>query len=378
MLVCLLCVVAPGSSLADGDATTPAARDLSVAMDELRAAYDAWQENDREFKSLEKKAEASEVEVDEFSAFVEDLRGKVLDGCREVRELGGDPEGLGVGCRSLEQRPREASDATAKRETGGKTSRQARKAAETPAGEKTTAAETGEAKSTAENQGEQSNQLRPASDAPGDEARQASRSDDGPGVDSGRQSDPGLETRRARPSSAASSGGDQVPATMPPRQRPPVVPGSPARVDAPSLPQSESQAYQSQLKALEAELDGYLSTQLSKVREKAANRRQTQAQQSQASAGYGSEDGVGAAGSNGAWGGGESLSGAGMQPKEPGVGPGVQKDGSPPRWNLPPGVGDGSDDDVVARQLREAAQSETDPETRRRLWEEYKKYKDST
>ena len=36
---------------------------------------------------------------------------------------------------------------------------------------------------------------------------------------------------------------------------------------------------------------------------------------------------------------------------------------------------DGSDDDVVARQLREAAENETDPELRKRLWEEYRHYK---
>lgn len=38
-------------------------------------------------------------------------------------------------------------------------------------------------------------------------------------------------------------------------------------------------------------------------------------------------------------------------------------------------IPDGRDDDVVARQLREAAMKEQDPELRRRLWEEYKRYK---
>ena len=44
----------------------------------------------------------------------------------------------------------------------------------------------------------------------------------------------------------------------------------------------------------------------------------------------------------------------------------------------PPGMPVGSDDDVVARQLREAAEKETDPELRKKLWEEYKKYKRGT
>ena len=41
----------------------------------------------------------------------------------------------------------------------------------------------------------------------------------------------------------------------------------------------------------------------------------------------------------------------------------------------PPDVGDGNDDDVVARQIRKAAETEPDPELRKRLWDEYRKYK---
>ncbi len=36
----------------------------------------------------------------------------------------------------------------------------------------------------------------------------------------------------------------------------------------------------------------------------------------------------------------------------------------------------GSDDDVVARQLREAAEKETDPVLKEKLWDEYRKYKE--
>ncbi len=35
-----------------------------------------------------------------------------------------------------------------------------------------------------------------------------------------------------------------------------------------------------------------------------------------------------------------------------------------------------ADDDIVARQLREAAEQETDPEVKEKLWEEYRKYKE--
>lgn len=41
---------------------------------------------------------------------------------------------------------------------------------------------------------------------------------------------------------------------------------------------------------------------------------------------------------------------------------------------IPEDVGDGANDDVVARQLREAAMNERDPELREKLWEEYRRY----
>jgi len=59
-----------------------------------------------------------------------------------------------------------------------------------------------------------------------------------------------------------------------------------------------------------------------------------------------------------------------------GAGPGKQRQGGAP--GTPPDIPDGSDDDVVARQLREAAEKETDPELKKKLWEEYRKYKAGT
>jgi len=41
----------------------------------------------------------------------------------------------------------------------------------------------------------------------------------------------------------------------------------------------------------------------------------------------------------------------------------------------PPNIPPGDDDDIVARQLREAAEQETDPALREKLWEEYRAYK---
>ncbi len=43
--------------------------------------------------------------------------------------------------------------------------------------------------------------------------------------------------------------------------------------------------------------------------------------------------------------------------------------------SVPADVADAHDDDVVARQLREAAMDETDPVLKEKLWEEYRRYK---
>ena len=53
--------------------------------------------------------------------------------------------------------------------------------------------------------------------------------------------------------------------------------------------------------------------------------------------------------------------------------------GSTRQTRIPPTSGNKdlsqSDDDIVAKQLREAAEQETDPEVKARLWEEYENYK---
>ena len=48
--------------------------------------------------------------------------------------------------------------------------------------------------------------------------------------------------------------------------------------------------------------------------------------------------------------------------------------GNAPTFPVPEDIPGGNDDDVVARQLREAAMSEPDPELREKLWDEYRKY----
>lgn len=46
-----------------------------------------------------------------------------------------------------------------------------------------------------------------------------------------------------------------------------------------------------------------------------------------------------------------------------------------PSGQVPEDIPDARDDDIIARQLREAAMNEPDPELREKLWEEYRRYK---
>ena len=48
---------------------------------------------------------------------------------------------------------------------------------------------------------------------------------------------------------------------------------------------------------------------------------------------------------------------------------------NPAVYEAPDDIPSGNDDDIVARQLREAAMREADPEVREALWNEYRKYK---
>jgi hypothetical protein len=48
---------------------------------------------------------------------------------------------------------------------------------------------------------------------------------------------------------------------------------------------------------------------------------------------------------------------------------------APAVYEAPEDIPSGNDDDIVARQLREAAMREPDPDIREALWNEYRKYK---
>jgi len=77
---------------------------------------------------------------------------------------------------------------------------------------------------------------------------------------------------------------------------------------------------------------------------------------------------------------GDRTGGEGAAGQQQG-GPVDSSSGSTPDGNdsdRPSDIPDGSNDDVVARQLREAAEKETDPELKAKLWEEYRRYKRGT
>lgn len=116
-----------------------------------------------------------------------------------------------------------------------------------------------------------------------------------------------------------------------------------------------------------------------------------------AETGEGASEGSGEAGGGGTNGSGEAseggdgaeeqtaggAEGTGNSPDQPSGEPVSADAGSPeggssgPVSNrrVPEDVGDGRDDDIVARQIREAAMNEKDPELREKLWDEYRAYK---
>lgn len=68
---------------------------------------------------------------------------------------------------------------------------------------------------------------------------------------------------------------------------------------------------------------------------------------------------------------GEETTASVQDPRDPGKGKSSGRTRSP----VPPDIPDGGDDDIVARQIREAAENETDPALREKLWDEYRRYK---
>jgi hypothetical protein len=68
-------------------------------------------------------------------------------------------------------------------------------------------------------------------------------------------------------------------------------------------------------------------------------------------------------------------SGGGQSAEEGGGKSGDSGDKLEPVGDIPDDISDGEADDIIARQIREAAEQERDPVLREKLWDEYRKYK---
>jgi hypothetical protein len=129
------------------------------------------------------------------------------------------------------------------------------------------------------------------------------------------------------------------------------------------------------VEALDHELDQQLrafDARMARARAAAAAERAT------GGAASGTEDGQGGrleqGGARGAGGAATTASGIGNTPDlsgDNGAGEYRRAAVAP----TPQGIPDGRDDDIVARQLREAASREADPVLREKLWDEYRRYK---
>jgi hypothetical protein len=73
-------------------------------------------------------------------------------------------------------------------------------------------------------------------------------------------------------------------------------------------------------------------------------------------------------------GGPQGSTGGGIMPNSTTAREGEFSNANQPTFDPPDDIPSGDDDDVVARQLREAAMHEPDPELREKLWDEYRNY----
>lgn len=135
-----------------------------------------------------------------------------------------------------------------------------------------------------------------------------------------------------------------------------------------------------------AEFDQLLLEEARKARARAPTRASAAGSTGGSSGGTAATGGPSSAGDGSSATGGATSADGETDPRQSGRGPGSpggRIEGTDPGTPgataaVPPDVGDGSDDDIVARQIRRAAESEADPALRDKLWEEYRKYKRGT
>ena len=99
ILICLAAPSAAGRDIGPDDAMR-----LEEALIALRASDAVWRRNDAEYRAMRKAARPSETESRQFAEFVAEQRRFMLEDCRQVRQLGGDPKQLGFDCALPRQR----------------------------------------------------------------------------------------------------------------------------------------------------------------------------------------------------------------------------------------------------------------------------------
>lgn len=167
-------------------------------------------------------------------------------------------------------------------------------------------------------------------------------------------------------------------------QRPAGPQDAPPKVVSAAHVQTEGEkraSLNARLNELEAEVDESLLKKQQKMKQAAANGSAGSPAAgggaSAATAGSQSGGGTGSVGKSGGPAGGQEQARAddtGPSAPPSASGPGKKPQGAeaPKRHQSQDGAGD---DDIIARQLREAAEKETDPVLKEKLWAEYNKYK---
>ena len=166
----------------------------------------------------------------------------------------------------------------------------------------------------------------------------------------------------------------------------------PCPAEQAALPETKARTMEEELAALDQSLAqslGDFDEMLLKEQERVAAR-QPRARESGGAEGGGNGDGSGAAGTAGFQGeAGDDAAGGGASGQQATSGQGRAPAGGIAAAGKPGQTGGqigtvpsagrdrlSADDDIVARQLREAAEKETDPELKEKLWQEYRKYKE--
>lgn len=150
------------------------------------------------------------------------------------------------------------------------------------------------------------------------------------------------------------------------------TPGS-GGASGPLTPAEQVAVLDARLEKGTGEFDSMILAEQTTQRSSARQRPQTTYSEAGSSSTGSGADGAGDGdGGEGEYGGGGYSTGSGMGGASSGGGEMPQNAAKyPPPKDIP----SGNDDDVVARQLREAAMREPDPKVREKLWDEYRKYK---